>query len=1494
MRIDQPSAPIDKQLWYNQSSGNLSVYVGGLEKVLNLRVVTIDPFPVTEGEAWINHTTSTLKYVYLGVVRSISIGAGIQTPDGSQNTGGYLKTLGEAELKTISDISLNYPNYMIDAFNDVKTSATYTNVSVSGSRLKIAAGTDGSYKRDDHVSNPVNYVDGVVVSSVQALKPKLITNIGGGFHTIEFYKDVTGIMGVGKKIMGYERYSFDGLVKNLYMLDPVTQKPISWPITAATYNATTRVSTITVQTSGFDITLGKTFLDIQEYLRFFQFGLTVKADGNGGTGLVDVPLEEAYTSDARRILGEDAIQNIEKTYSGAVNELVAQCSANKTYWIILAKVKRLGTLGDDVVFWYSTDGLRTILQATNFTSPCAPFAETTASANDFANPDFQNGLNRNLIQISDDGRFIFGHKYLSSASWLKLKGYFGKLTGTTADIRLFPKSHDLDGEISIGARNEYDHVLAMDWENNCLAAATVYSSPTPTMDPYILFYTFNWTSLLCNYLNYVFPGGASYSASNYPIVMFWKTFESERMLFWTQTHNNGNLYAFKVRQYNVLTLAAGAINISASSATGPTGTWPTLMNAFTSSTVAGTRSERADWTQQVGATHKTLAWCWNFAGDELLLLKADDQTNIYLCTLHFGRTTAGTFSQFEYSMFPTVPTSGTYTISVTNVRTAVTNTTTALAYNADAVAIKAALEALAVVGAGNATVTGVYNSGVIAVTLAVRDPLNVTFPADTLLTSGVATDAMLGAYTLGTSPVWLTFPPTTNVTTVYTYSNLGSMIVLDANTGPLFSYNDSNISTMLGGKNVLFQRMLAGANNEVYITGDWAPTDNDVDQPKTIFIKIPNYKDMRGHHYVSNTGTQVNLSYGDASISALYGKKFATKYTVPTAANYPVAGNYAYSDGNVHIRSIALFMTNSYNSQKCYNPAHRFKITVTTVGGTGGPSSVVLAQSVSVPVINMTPYDDFKWYQFPLLTELRLAPGAQVFIILEANFDTMDAAEMNPTGQGTAWRGIPQLAGAAGTGGWRINASGLWESIANVFWFRLYDMFYGRMADFQANPYYQGPSQLNNVVTNEDSESTMAFISNSNTVIRHTYRNSDAMVTVNSNAYSGDGAHAKSFVGEIYDTNGQYTLPTFTAPRMLGDKGTTSPYLMFGVNFGDESSRFINPRTGKVETLGDTGNLFLHEGYGYRAYGGISQFSATDNNIYSLISRTGLTYGIKEDSDFLSGKCLSIANGGFIQYKFGTYGLFPGPKDFCIEFEYKPGSNEFLTSGNQRMIIDMEGFIRVQSMNGKYSFFLWGNPTETWEFRAAESFVAGHQIIRVGRTFAGGAFIKVSYNKGVTWNTLTLSGSSNPSVVSGGRVIGLQTTGYDTIRFGGYSQAAGYEANGCYGYVKFLNGVSEPTFPGLINMDEALDFRRVMNFGDQIFAMRVTGNTYGSIVSNQAQAALMYPDPNTPFVSTRDQIFRYKAAIPQGRVPSLKLELKRQSSADPMSLQGYLVNFERK
>jgi hypothetical protein len=280
------------------------------------------------------------------------------------------------------------------------------------------------------------------------------------------------------------------------------------------------------------------------------------------------------------------------------------------------------------------------------------------------------------------------------------------------------------------------------------------------------------------------------------------------------------------------------------------------------------------------------------------------------------------------------------------------------------------------------------------------------------------------------------------------------------------------------------------------------------------------------------------------------------------------------------------------------------------------------------------------------------------------------------------------------------------------------------------------------------------------------------------------------------------------------------------------------------------------------------------------------------DADFASGKCYNI-NGSRVNYRYGTYGIAPGAKDFCLELEYKPTAADLDSSNNILVAMAVLGYFGLQ--NGKMFMSFYANPSESWGFQSNETFVAGqHYVFRYGRTFANGAFFQYSTNKGVTWTTCTHF-STNPMTVSGGRVLGTQQTNYDFIFVGRYwDDTTTYQCYGKIGYLKYIVGAAAPAYSGLIRMDSENDYRRIMNFGDKVVAMRLVQNTYNTMNFNLAQAAIMYPSENTSKVATRDQILRYEQSITQGRSPAFRMDLTRKSSSDPVSVQGYLVNFERK
>lgn len=65
-RSDNPSTPVEGQVWYNSSDKTVRISNGSESLPLNIRIIAGDPISPQDGDIWINSVTNKLKYMING------------------------------------------------------------------------------------------------------------------------------------------------------------------------------------------------------------------------------------------------------------------------------------------------------------------------------------------------------------------------------------------------------------------------------------------------------------------------------------------------------------------------------------------------------------------------------------------------------------------------------------------------------------------------------------------------------------------------------------------------------------------------------------------------------------------------------------------------------------------------------------------------------------------------------------------------------------------------------------------------------------------------------------------------------------------------------------------------------------------------------------------------------------------------------------------------------------------------------------------------------------------------------------------------------------------------------------------------------------------------------------------------------------------------------------------------------------------------------------
>jgi hypothetical protein len=628
VRSDNPSSPLSNHIWYNSSENKLSMFIGGIEKRINVRVLSGDPSSPVENEVWINTSASALKFHSGGVTTSINFGAGIVNTDVQDNGELYLSILDDAELALIADVSMRNPNFLIDSFQAVKESSTYTNTIVEASRLALpSASNSGTYSRTEKMSNFSNSVEGVAVVSAQAFAPHLVTHNGGIVsptnEMVVFYGDLTSYFAANKKMLCYELYTIDSVDKHLYVLDS-EHKPLVLTIAAVTYDAVLNRTSVEINSSGTDLTLG--YGSALHYAKIRFINNNIKVEASAGTTLTELDIKEAHATRYRRLIGETNLTDLTSQYAGSVNSFVCKASPSGQYVFVMAAVERTSN-SNTIVIWYSTDYGKSFKQADNFSSNLTEVGgdEAYVHSNAFLSEYSNAYMSPRGIEISDDGKVIFTHYIYNASAYPQNACFFAKLTSPTFDYRPIASSGYKGGFIQRGA-TWYGNscALAMDFSNNILAA--VFSQ---NGDGYVNFYSINWTNMSSSYGSNAAIGGST-AGAQYPIVTFWKTYEGEQQLFIALTNSsNAYNYAWSIRYSEVAAGMAASTTVTA-------------RGAFATSPTSG-RNTDSTFTHLITSSGSFVDWCFSDDGNELLIYKHDTDGEQYLITLNFGVTSATTF-----------------------------------------------------------------------------------------------------------------------------------------------------------------------------------------------------------------------------------------------------------------------------------------------------------------------------------------------------------------------------------------------------------------------------------------------------------------------------------------------------------------------------------------------------------------------------------------------------------------------------------------------------------------------------------------------------------------------------------------------------------------------------------------------------------------------------------------------------------------------------------
>lgn len=1475
LRDEKPVVPKDNRIAFYKNTGEFQCRINEQDYSLSFDVVENDPTTPIEKQVWINETSNTLKWKFGGVVKSLYLGDKMAVSS-SKSASEYNGIMNDAELESVSGQSNLSPKVVVDAFIDDLAEANFTNVVRKASALTVADGnTSGQYNVERRSSAQVNYVEGIVVSTAQGVAPFEVTDNGDGSTTLKFVEDLSDIFAVGSNFLVYEEEIVNDVVKGYHLLS--NGVPAVFNITDYSFDDIERITTITVANNNLDLSLG--FTDVRASVRLFPLKVEAYAGGEGSLGtMTKLEVLEAHTMDnVVRMIGDSKAfefgNPFKDVYGRGVMDFAVNHSPNKKYWIIPMFMCR-GTSDVSAVLhvYYSTDGLKTINRMNYEGELCIPaYRATRTGANVLGNSLAL--LSDAWTHVNDDGRFLFNRaSYHGVTAYTHEFGHLNPADGNIWIRKSVAKNGSYDGIKSQEANTSYHYYSQansdVDWNNNLTAWVT---SKSGTEDHRVFFQLIDWNTKIDYAKGWATIGADHSEPLHSNSFCFFKHFEDEDMFFNANEHTNNHFYAIKIRVADILAVEN---NVSTNVA---------IYNAFSNSDEGGNRGDYSNLVHtMMGAGTKHYAHGWDEDDDRLMMMFADT-TDAFIgyAVIDFGRTTAGKNSEHRIDT-DAIPDNGTITLNVTDVATANTETTSPIPYSANNETIQSVIEGLTFVS--TAIVTGDWETG-FAITI--EGKIATTLE----LNSNSFTDIDSNPVTVTTStseegfqPRWLRLADIAGSSEIFTPERGGTVkMTVAGNLSYTSDYYASGDDSNVSGNQIRRQGQNFSINGKTILTTvSLREISNDNDTFGNYLIKIPDYTECYG---------RISAHENPDSVQAVSSDSTAVAGTI-VMPDVPFSGAL-YPDGKIPFRTLSLYLRRNFNGLKC--PTHcdgsPIMVSVKLVEMVDGlPSDNVLGVSkYKYPFQEITGYDNVKRHYF-VFDDLKFDVGQEIGVVIDLG---LTAEQQKQCG---AVLDVYYQASAGGNGFYKQD--GQWTRVDKILYHELFDFYMHQLhishesgwndSAYVGTSYNEHGCQL--------AHESMHPINDSKELFRGTYVH--MMYPNNADEESFCKGPYNMYEFDISDNNGQYKLPTVGDAELTGKQGTDHDDKLVFTYF-PLMDNYDFPCDEYMESIDYTSEVLKDTGYKVQLLTQVGNFPVSCDSALLRLKETPVGYldytdGQVLDDRFATGMATDFNGAGKLRVGPNCnmeYVSQPFEKDFILEAEILPLEADL--SGNT-MIYSQATTLYVGLWNNKYYFYSW-NDTENLGTASYEDCPQDvyHRIRWVRKE--DGLHLYRNFSKvGGTWEELQLGGEStvDGSNWANGYTVG-HTTAQTWIAIGGYTEDATHNWNGLIGYTKLAINTHEFKYDGAKCQNPIITVR---NKGDKMVGMEIVKDVfYGGTKTIDVQTKVkVLNNTETALVPTNDHILKYGETVSAGQKMAVKLELSKVSDNDASKVQGYTLGFDKK
>jgi hypothetical protein len=249
---------------------------------------------------------------------------------------------------------------------------------------------------------------------------------------------------------------------------------------------------------------------------------------------------------------------------------------------------------------------------------------------------------------------------------------------------------------------------------------------------------------------------------------------------------------------------------------------------------------------------------------------------------------------------------------------------------------------------------------------------------------------------------------------------------------------------------------------------------------------------------------------------------------------------------------------------------------------------------------------------------------------------------------------------------------------------------------------------------------------------------------------------------------------------------------------------------------------------------------------------------------------------------------------------------QFAGTYHHIMPFSVYNFMYLGMHRGRYHCWFrnqYNNASQAESFQTEEMVPLNipHIVRWYRRNSTGGFGIKRSFDKGETWEELSIS-TKDPNQQEPNSIqytsFSFPTSTYatytDQIRVGRYGIDNNHDVRGLIGYVKVGIGSADPTYHGVRSQRACRQFRLIENKLVGIREAIGAGSNVDGFQSAYGEAFIVDLRNLTSKIETSEQIFKFRGTIAEGSRMGLKVTLngdenKRESS----SIQGLLFNYIR-